>query len=351
MAPETAAPAETAQPAVAATDHGAAVGVARTWAGAVGAYAAAVVLLATLNFFVPRALPGQPLEALSDPRSATYVGDAERRAAVEAYYGLDQPALPQYARYLAGLARGDLGTSIRYNAPVSTVILERLPWTLLLGGSALLAAAVVGMLAGIHAGWRRARASGRGLLTLFVALDNVPLFFAASAVAYLFAVRLGWFPLSGARTPFSQTWPVWRQVIDIAHHLVLPAGLMAAQFAGYQFLVMRASMVGELGSDYLAHGRAKGMSERVLKYRYAARNALLPTVSVIGLQAGFVVTAAIFVEAVFAYPGLGRLLFEAVGARDYPLMQGVFLVLSVLVLGANLVAELVYRRLDPRVAR
>lgn len=314
------------------------------------AFAAAVFVLVTLNFFLPRALPGKPLEALSDPRSATYVGDAERRAAVEAYYGLDQSWAEQYGRYLADLARGDLGMSIRSDVAVSRLLIDRLPWTLLLGGTALVIAVTIGMLAGISSGWRRGRRGDRRLLSLFVALDNVPLFFLASAVAYVFAVGLGWFPLTGARTPFSETWPWWRQVSDVAHHLVLPAGLMALQFAGFQFLVMRASIVGELGADYLVHGRAKGMSEHILKYRYAARNALLPSISVIGLQAGFVVTSAIFVESVFAYPGLGRLMFEAVGSRDYPTMQGVFLVMSVLVLGANLLVDLLYRRLDPRVA-
>lgn len=316
-----------------------------------GSYCAAVVLLVTLNFALPRALPGQPLAALADPRSSTYVGDAERRAAVERYYGLDRPLAEQYGRYVTGLARGDLGTSIRLNVPVRTLLAERLPWTLLLGGSALLMATAAGLLAGIHAGWRSGRSADRGLLAVFIALDNVPLFFVASAAAYVFAVRLGWLPLSGGRTPFAESWGIVRQVVDVARHLVLPAGILALQFAAFQFQVMRAGMVSELGSDQLTLGRSKGLSERVLKYRYAARNALLPTVTVLALQLGLVVTAAIFVESVFAYPGLGRLLFESVASRDYPTMQGVFLLLTVIVLSANLATELLYRRLDPRVTR
>lgn len=296
-------------------------------------------------------LPGQPLAALSDPRSDTYVGDAERRVAVEAYYGLDQSLGTQFAGYLTGLARGDLGTSIRLNVPVRTLLTERLPWTLLLGGSALLGATTLGVLTGISSGWRRGRSSDRGLLGLFVALDTVPLFFVSSAAAYVFAVRLGWFPLSGGRTPFSESWSLPRQAADVAHHLVLPAAVMALQFAAMQYQVMRAAMVSELGSDHLALGRMKGLSERLLKYRYAARNALLPTVSVLSVQLGMVVTAAIFVESVFAYPGLGRLLFESVGSRDYPTMQGVFLLLGAIVLTVNFAAELAYRRLDPRASR
>ena len=311
-------------------------------------YCAAVFVLLTLNFFLPRVLPGQPLAALSDPRSSTYVGESDMRRAVEAYYGLDQPLAEQYGRYLTGLPRGDLGTSIRLNVPVSELLLERLPWTLLLSGTALLVATSIGVLAGIHSGWRRGRPADRTLLALFVAVDTVPLFFVSSAAAYVFAVRVGWFPLSGGRTPFSQSWGLLRQVVDIAHHLVLPAGIMALQFAALQYQVMRAGMVSELGSDHLALGRMKGLPERVLKYRYAARNALVPALNVLGLHVGFAVTAAIFVESVFAYPGLGRLLLESVSSRDYPTLQGVFLLLSVLVLSANLAVDLVHRRLDPR---
>lgn len=317
----------------------------------VGPYLTAVLLLVLLNFFLPRALPGQPLAALSDPRSATYVGDDQRRAALEAYYGLDRPLPHQFGSYLGGLLRGDLGTSIRSNVPVSTLLAERLPWTLLLGAAALLLATATGLLAGIHSGWRRGRAADRGLFSLFISLQNVPVFFVGSVGAYVFAVQLGWFPLSGARTPFSESWGLVNQALDIAHHLVLPATLLATQFAAFQFLVMRASMVGELGSDYLESGRARGLRERRLKYRYAARNAVLPTVSVLGVQLGFVVTAAIFVETVFAYPGLGRFMIDSVGARDYPAIQGVFLLLAVIVLTGNLVADLLYRRLDPRISR
>ncbi|MDQ6750255.1 MAG: ABC transporter permease [Actinomycetota bacterium] len=279
------------------------------------------------------------------------MGDAPTRKSVERYYALNQPLLAQYGRYLAGLVRGDLGTSIRYHTPVTRVLAQRLPWTLLLVGVALTLASAVGVLAGMHSGWRRGRAADRALLIGFVAVDNLPVFFLASVAAYLFAVRLGWFPLSGARTPFSGSFGPLHQAADVAHHLALPAIVMATQFATYQYLVMRGSMVGELASDYLRLGRAKGLGERTLKYRYAGRNALLPVVSVVALQFGFAVTAAIFVEAIFAYPGLGRTMFLSVSERDYPTMQGCFLVLTIFVVTANLLAELAYRRLDPRIAR
>lgn len=231
---------------------------------------------------------------------------------------------------------------------MTEVLGERLPWTLLLIGTSLAVATGVGMFAGVHSGWKRGRPADRAFLGLFLVIDNFPVFFLGSIAAYLFAVTLGWFPLSGARTPFSESYGLLHNAADIAHHLVLPATVMALQFATFQYLVMRASMVGELGSDYLLLGRAKGLEDRVLKYRYAGRNALLPAVTVASLQVGFAVTAAIFVEAVFAYPGIGRLMAESIGDRDYPAMQGCFLVLTVLVLSANLLADMAYRRLDPR---
>lgn len=321
----------------------------RARGGLLVSYGLVVALLVTLNFALPRALPGQPIQTLSNPRSPTYVGDASMRARVERYYGLDRPLAQQYASYMAGLATGDLGTSIRYNEPVAQVLGRRIGWTLLLVFTAVSLATALGMLAGVQSGWRRGRRTDRRLVAAFLVLDNTPSFFLASVVAYVLAVRLGWFPLSGARTPFADYGPV-RQVLDVGHHLALPVAVLMAQFIGFQYLVMRASMVGELGSDHLVLGRAKGVSDRVLKYRYAARNALLPATTVATLHIPLAVTTAIFVEAVFAYPGLGRLMFEAVGDRDYPLMQGCFLALSALVLAANLLADVLYRRLDPRTA-
>ena len=324
----------------------------RRWAraGPPASYALVLVALATLNFALPRALPGQPIQTLSDPRAATFVGDAPTRAALERYYGLDRPLLDQYGTYMGGLVTGDLGTSIRYGAPVADIIGERIGWTLLLVGTALALATAVGMVAGVNSGWRRGRPADRRLVVLFLALDNLPVFFLASVIAYVFAVRLGWFPLYGARTPFTESRGTLHEVADVAHHLALPAGVLGLQFVTFQYLVMRASMVGELGADHLVLGRAKGLEDRVLKYRYAARSALLPAVTVASLHVPMAISTAIFVETVFAYPGIGRLMFESVGDRDYPLMQGCFLVLGIAVVAANLLADVLYRRLDPRAA-
>lgn len=315
----------------------------------IGSYLALVLFLVTLNFLLPRELPGRPIAALNNPQSTSYVGYAPTRNAVDRYYGLGRPLADQYWSYLKGLAHGDLGTSIQYNEPVTKLLGQRLPWSLLLVGTALALATAIGLLAGIRSGWRRGSRGDRRLITVFLAVDNFPAYFLAFVLLYVFAVELGWFPLAGAQTPFAIGYSPLQTLGDVLDHLVLPAGVLAMQFTAYQYLVMRASMVGELGSDYLLLGRAKGLGERVLKYRYAARNAMLPAITVVALQLGWAVASLIFVETVFDYPGIGRLMFDSIGVRDYPAMQGCFLVLSLLVVSANRLADVLYRRLDPRV--
>ncbi|MDQ3681185.1 MAG: ABC transporter permease [Actinomycetota bacterium] len=314
-------------------------------------YVVTVFLLVTLNFFLPRALPGDPISALIEPGGQSYVQDDVLRAELEAYYDLDRPLTAQYRSYLANLAQGELGTSIRHGQPVSKLVKERLPWTGLLVVSAMVLAMAFGWLAGIHSGWRRGQRVDRGLLALCSLVDGFPVFFVGSLALLVFAVKLRWFPLAGASTPFSGAMSLPARVADVAHHLVLPATVMAVQFAASEYRLLRGSMVAELGSDYLLLGRAKGLRDRRLKYRYAARNALLPVVSQSAVHFAFALTwAAVLVEAVFAYRGMGGLTAESVAFRDYPALQGCFLVLSLVVVSANFVADVLYRRLDPRTA-
>lgn len=312
------------------------------------AYGLTLFVLVTANFVLPRALPGDPIDALLDTGAPGHVQDEQLRSQLAAYYELDRPLTEQYGRYLAGLARGDLGVSIRYHVPVGQLLRERLPWTLVLVSAALAVAVGVGWLAGIHSGWRRERRADRSLLTLFLGLHSFPVFFVGSVALFLFSVRLGWFPLAGARTPFLDDAGLLRRIADAAHHLVLPALVLAAAFVTSQYLTMRAAMVGELGSDHLLLGRAKGLTERRIKYRYAARSALLPGITLAAIHVSFAITEAIVIETVFSYQGAGRLIFEGVAYRDYPALQGCFLVLSVVVVTANLLADLLYARLDPR---
>lgn len=311
-------------------------------------YCVTVFALLTLNFFLPRAMPSDPISALIDAESPTYVQSEELRAELEAYYGLDRPLLEQYVGYLGDLVQGDLGVSIRYNQPVSELIAERLPWTLLLLSTSMVLGAAVGLALGVHSAWRRGQAVDQGLLVLFMGMHNLPVFFVASMALLLFSVELGWVPLAGSSTPFTDFANPLAAVVDVAHHLVLPAAVMASGLASAYYLIMRSSLVSELGADYLMLGRAKGLRERRLKYRYAGRNSLLVVVTWSAMRLEGLVTASVLVETVFAYQGMGRLMFDAVSFRDYPTLQACFLILTMVVLTANFLAELLYTRLDPR---
>ncbi len=315
-------------------------------------YALTVFILITVNFVIPRAAPGDPITSLLTSGTPSYVQSEELRAELEEYYGLDRPVLGQYVDYLGNLVQGDLGVSIRYNLPVAELVAERLPWTLLLVAGAMVLAVVVGWVSGINSGWRRGRAADRGLLSVFIALRSFPVFFLGSIALFVLAVKLDLVRLAGARSLSAADMGLPARAVDIGYHLLLPAVVLATQFAGGHYLLMRAGMVGELGADHLLGGRAKGLRERRLKYRYAARNALLPVVTVTTLQlAGAITTGTILVEIVFAYPGMGRLVFDAIAFRDYPVLQACFLILSLLVVTLNFLTDLVYRRLDPRTVR
>jgi len=312
-------------------------------------YLLTIFCVVTINFLLPRLMPDDPIGAILHTGTRQSVGaEAKSRADLSRYYGLDRPLVAQYGSYLGKLAHGDLGVSIVHGTPVRRLLLGRLPWTLLLSGSALVLS-LLGMIAGVHSGWKRGRRLDQGLLGLFLTLPNFSEILLAPMALLLFSVKLGWFPLTGGRTAFASLTP-WGEVVDIVHHLVLPASLLTLQFASGMFLVMRASMVQELGSDYLLLGRAKGLSESHLKYHYAARNALLPVATVFTLQVGIAISITIIIERVFSYPGVGLLLFNAISSRDYPIIQGCLLLTSMVIIVANFLAELSYHRLDPRTA-
>lgn len=321
----------------------------KSWLNQIALYAVTLWAILTINFLLPRAMPGDPLLALLDPTSDVFVYNDELRAELAHYYGLDRPLIDQYAQYLAGVTTGNLGWSIRWNTPVATLIRSHLPWTLLLVIPSLVLATVISMLAGAHSAWVRDSAADRLLLIVFTGMRALPVFFLGILAILLFSVKLGWSPLGGARTPF-RSWPtLGQQTLDILRHWMLPMAILTVEMIGGRYLLMRNSMVTVLGEDYMIVGRAKGLSERALKYGYGLRNAILPFFTAFSAQLGFAVTGAIFIETLFAYPGMGRLMFDAVTVRDYPVLEGTFLVVALSVLGANLLSDLAYRWLDPRV--
>lgn len=314
-----------------------------------GPTAAAVVAIV---FLLPRLMPGDPLLERVDPSaSGIYVVDQAARDRFLAYYGLDRPLPAQFVHYLASLAHGNLGWSISRNVPVSALIAERLPWTLLLLGTAILLASVLAFVAGVAAAWRRGRRLDRTLVVATTAVRALPEYAWAAALLILFAVVFPVLPLAGARTPFAHYGSGFGEAADVAKHLVLPAASLTLGMLAGKFLLVRNTTISALGQDYMLLARAKGLPERLLRHRHAGRNALLPFLTLIGIQVGFAVGGAVFVESTFAYPGMGSLILQAVTERDYPVLEGSFLVLAATVLAANALVDLLYVRLDPRAGR
>ncbi len=321
----------------------------RALAANAGLYLATMLALVTLVFFLPRALPGDPLATLLDPESGFTFSD-EARAELEAHYGLDRPIGEQYVRYLGNAATLDFGWSISRQTVVSSLIAARLPWTLLLMGSALLFSAAISWVVGVGSAWRRGSIGDRGAVTILTLLRAVPDFALAAALLVLFAVVIPVFPVAGNRTVFAEYSSWFDELTDVAHHFVLPASALTLSLIGTKFLLVRNTVIGSLGQEYMVMARAKGLPTNVQKYRHAGRNALLPFITLLGVQIGFAVGGSIFVEEVFTYPGMGTLILDAVEARDYPLLEALFLVLAATVLVANLTIDLIYTWIDPTTA-
>jgi peptide/nickel transport system permease protein len=298
-------------------------------------------------FALPRAMPGDPLAAALEPGNPN-LGDPAVRAALQSYYGLDRPLAEQFGHFLGNLVRGDLGVSFSQRVPVSSLIWSHLPWTLLLVGTSLVVSCVLSWLAGVGAAWRRGTARDRAMVVTSSTIRAVPSYALATILLVTLAVVWPVFPLGGGSRPFAVYSSPLDRVADLARHLALPSAALTAALFGRQQLLVRNTVVGTLGEDYMVLARAKGLPVPVLKYRHAGRNALLPFLTLVGLQAGIAVGGAIFIESVFAYPGMGTLVLRAIEARDYPVLEGTFLVLALVVLTANAAVDLLHARLDPR---
>jgi len=319
----------------------------------VAQYLITAFILLSLNFFLPRLMPGDPLSYLvGDPAAdMPMLLTDEMRQTLLAHYGLNKPLGQQYLDYLRNLLHGDLGWSIYYNAPVAQVILGRLKWTALLMGTATVIYVTLGILAGALSAWRRGTKTDAGLLVAMFSTGSWPPFFLAMLLIILFSVKLGMFPIGGAQDPTLVQAQGRERLGDVLHHMVLPVTALVLTHLSGIYLLVRNSMLGVLGEDHIRTARSKGVRERNVLLRHALPNALLPVVTLIAMRLGFTIMGTLFVEVVFAYPGMGTMIFEASTARDYPLMQGAFLLTMAFVLIFNLGADLLYARLDPRVRR
>ena len=308
---------------------------------------AAIVLLAilVLNFLLIHAAPGDPAAVMAGEAGAT---DEIFLTQLREKFGLDQPLYIQLWTYVADVARLDLGYSYRQQMPVLDLILDRLPATLLLTGTAFLVSLGFGVLAGVLAASRVGKWSDTLISSVALLFYATPLFWAALMGVLLFSVTLGWLPPFGYETVGSGFTGL-RRALDIAEHLVLPAVSLGLFFTAVYSRMTRASMLEVSQMDFVKTARAKGLAPTVIQRRHVLRNALLPIVTLAGLQAGQLVGGAVLTETVFAWPGIGRLMFEALTQRDYNVLLGVFFVSAAMVILFNLITDLVYGIVDPRI--
>ncbi|HEU4828313.1 MAG TPA: ABC transporter permease [Gemmatimonadales bacterium] len=304
-------------------------------------------IAAVLMFFLMRAAPGDPLARLSEDRQLT-PGQA---AVLRERYGLDAPPATQFAAFARGLLRGDLGTSIEYGRPVTALLGERLPASLLLGGTVLLLTFGLGSWLGALQAIRRG-AADRVLGAASLALYATPSFWLALVLAWLVGVEWRLLPAAGMRDPFlPMDASTGERLADLLRHLVLPALTLAAVNIAATMRYQRAAMAETLEQPYIGAARARGLGERRIRWRHGWRNALFPVVTLFGLWLPLLVAGSVFVEKIYAWPGLGALAADAVAARDYPLLMGASLLVTALVIAGSLLADLAYAALDPRVRR
>jgi peptide/nickel transport system permease protein len=302
----------------------------------------------TINFFLPRLIPGDPVQSLIN----RYQGQLSTQAMESLYvlFGLNRDAsmLQEYTDYIGQLFRGDLGLSFTFfPTPVSEVISQSLPWTIGLVGITTLLSFMIGTGLGVLAGWRRGSWVD-GLLPVTTFLSSVPYFWLGLIAITLLAGPGSLFPSSGGYQPgLVPHFDIWFIGSAVQHSLLPALTILISSVSGW-ILGMRNMMVTVASEDYITVAHAKGLPERRVMWSYAARNALLPNVSGFALSLGFIVGGTLLVEIVFSYPGLGFNLFQAVGSKDYPLMQGIFLIITLSVLLANLLADVAYMMLDPR---
>lgn len=304
------------------------------------------LVVVLLLFVLMRLAPGDPLSRLQDGRPLS----PEEIAWLRELYQLDRPIGEQLVAFLRGVGRGDLGTSIAFGLPVGTLIASRLPATLLLGGTVLLFNFTVGLWLGVRQAVGRGSRADRWLTALSLAGYAIPSFWLGLVLAWAVGVELRWLPSGGMTDPLlpADAGPLDR-LLDVAAHLVLPAITLSAVTIAGTMRYQRAAMLEVLRLPYIVTARAKGVPEDAVVWRHAWRNALFPVVTLLGLWLPLLVTGSVFVESVFAWPGLGSLAAAAVGGRDYPLVMGTSLLAAGLVIAANVVTDLAYAVLDPRV--
>ncbi len=306
-----------------------------------------ILFIILLNFILFRMMPGSPERILTRNPNIS----AEVKEQLRAKWGLDKPLFPdQFVSFVASTVQGDLGLSYKYRGlPVTEVLGSRIWPTVILFGLGEIIAIVAGMGLGAYAGWRRGGSVdyvGNGLSLVLYA---TPYFVLGMFLLVVFASTLGWFPTNGMLSAGASYDSILDRLADFGHHLVLPLATVSLGLIGLYSILMRSSIIETLSEDYIQTARAKGLKDGHILRAHALPNAMLPAVTIVAIQFGYVIAGAITAEVVFNWPGIGTLTVDALSARDYPVLQGIFLLLAVSVVVANLLADLVYSLLDPRV--
>jgi peptide/nickel transport system permease protein len=310
--------------------------------GLVISYGLAALAMIYLSYSLPHFLPGDFVTAMYSSSNVSLTADQE--AQLRAYY----TERPGFGHYLVNLITLDWGYSYAFLTPVSSLFFTALPWTLILLGTANVISMIIGFVSGVETAWRRNSWLEKGMVGGMTVIEGIPEISTGVILLVVFALNLQWFPAAGAETAYADV-SFWARLVDICYHLSLPlATLVLAYFPG-NFLLTRNSIMMIIKEAFVTTARAKGLAAWKVRYLHAARNALLPLVTRFGLRLAFMVTGALVVETIFSYPGLGTLLFNAIQARDLPLIQAIVLVSSLMVLTTILCLEIVYRIIDPRI--
>ncbi|WP_127754527.1 ABC transporter permease [Devosia sp. 1566] len=317
----------------------------------VGFYLAAFLAAATVNFFLPRLMPGDPIQIMFASAGSNL--SMENLNALKLTFGfIDAPVGEQYLTYLKSVFTGDLGVSIKYfPLPVTELLGRALIWTVGLVGSATLLGFTLGTLLGIMAAWRRGTIFDTVVSLLAIFSSSVPAVVLSLIMLFVFGYTLGWFPSGYAADPMLDPAFSWQYISSVLYHGFLPMITLVVALTGGFAVTMRNNMINLLGEDYIVMGRAKGLSDQRVMIWYAARNALLPTVSSLAISLGSVLGGSLVIEVVFNYPGVGNMLYQAILARDYPVIQGQLLIMTAAMLISNFAVDLSYLMLDPRLKK
>ncbi|MCW5722026.1 MAG: ABC transporter permease [Devosia sp.] len=312
-------------------------------------YALTLLIALAANFFLPRLAPGDPINALLGADVVENMS-AEQIAQVAMELGINDPLPIQFWHYLIGIFTGDFGNSIKLGMPVWDALIQKLPWTLLLMGFALVISTLIGTVLGVLSAWKRGEFADIATMGTVLFIGSLPPFWLAMMLIILFSTTLGWLPSFGAYQ-IGTSFPSWDWFVGVGKRMLMPvAGLAIVQTTSV-LLIARSSMQMALDQDYIMFARAKGVSEGAIFFKHAFRNALLPLYTHTMMGLGALIGGSLIIETVFSYPGLGGLIVQGVNSRDYPLLQGLFVITTISIIAANFITDLLYPLIDPRTRR